>query len=138
MIYLALKNFAENFNIPVIILDSLWALIMFAFLACFMILVVLFLVLFERRLLAAFTVRKGPNRVGVQGIFQTIADAIKLLVKEDIIAHNANKILFTLAPILFFMPVMILFGLMPYSNYLYAITLLKRVGCIFLFYCSVG
>ena len=115
MIYLALKNFAENFNIPVIILDSLWALIMFAFLACFMILVVLFLVLFERRLLAAFTVRKGPNRVGVQGIFQTIADAIKLLVKEDIIAHNANKILFTLAPILFFMPVMILFGLMPYS-----------------------
>ena len=42
MIYLALKNFAENFNIPVIILDSLWALIMFAFLACFMILVVLF------------------------------------------------------------------------------------------------
>ncbi len=123
MIYDFLKTFAEGINIPSLIFESFWAVLMFAFLAAFMIIVVLFLVLFERKLLAAFTVRKGPNRVGLNGIFQTIADAIKLLIKEDISAYNTDKILFTLAPLIFFMPVMILFGLMPYTNLLYAVNI---------------
>jgi NADH:ubiquinone oxidoreductase subunit H len=69
----------------------------------------MFMVLCERRALALFTQRKGPNRVGVagfnlDGFFQTAADAVKLLLKEDITPKGADPIMFTLAPIIFFAP----------------------------------
>ncbi len=55
--------------------------------------------LFERRGLAIFTVRLGPNRVGPDGYLQTAADAVKLLFKEDITPRGADAFMFTLAPI---------------------------------------
>lgn len=64
----------------------------------------MFMVLFERRGLALFTVRSGPNRVGPDGFLQTAADAVKLLLKEDITPTGADAVLFTLAPIIFFAP----------------------------------
>jgi len=63
-----------------------------------------FMVLFERRGLALFTVRSGPNRVGPDGFLQTAADALKLLLKEDITPRGADIVLHTLAPITFFAP----------------------------------
>lgn len=68
-----------------------------------------FLVLNERKILALFTVRSGPNRVGPNGFLQTAADAVKLLFKEDITPKGADKILFTLAPVIFFGPTVIAF-----------------------------
>lgn len=67
------------------------------------------LVLFERKFLALLTTRLGPNRVGPNGLFQTFADALKLLFKEDIVPEKADKILFFLAPALFFTPSVIAF-----------------------------
>ncbi len=64
----------------------------------------MFMVLLERRGLALFTVRSGPNRVGPDGLFQTAADAVKLLFKEDITPKGADLVMFTLAPIIFFAP----------------------------------
>jgi len=64
----------------------------------------MFMVLLERRALAIFTVRKGPNRVGFDGYLQTMADAVKLLLKEDITPIGADAVMFTLAPIIFFAP----------------------------------
>jgi len=64
----------------------------------------MFMVLLERRALAIFTVRKGPNRVGPDGYLQTMADAVKLLLKEDITPTGADAVMFTLAPIIFFAP----------------------------------
>jgi NADH-quinone oxidoreductase subunit H len=64
----------------------------------------MFMVLLERRALAIFTVRKGPNRVGPDGYLQTMADAVKLLLKEDITPIGADAVMFTLAPIIFFAP----------------------------------
>lgn len=64
----------------------------------------MFMVLFERRGLALFTVRSGPNRVGLDGLLQTAADAVKLLFKEDITPRGADIAMFTLAPITFFAP----------------------------------
>ncbi len=69
----------------------------------------MFLVLLERKLLALLTTRLGPNRVGPNGVFQTFADALKLLFKEDIRPKEADKVLFTLAPIIFFAPSVIMF-----------------------------
>ncbi len=71
----------------------------------------MFMVLVERRGLALFTVRMGPNRVGPDGLLQTAADAVKLLFKEDIIPTGADGLLFTLAPIIFFAPS--IFGSIP-------------------------
>ncbi|PWT98774.1 MAG: NADH-quinone oxidoreductase subunit H [Candidatus Melainabacteria bacterium] len=71
----------------------------------------MFMVLAERRALALFTVRKGPNRVGPDGFLQTLADALKLLFKEDITPRGADAFMFTLAPIIFFAPS--IFGALP-------------------------
>ena len=68
-----------------------------------------FLVLNERKILALLTVRYGPNRVGPNGFLQTVADAVKLLFKEDITPKGADKMLFTLAPVIFFAPGVIAF-----------------------------
>ncbi len=68
-----------------------------------------FLVLNERKILALLTVRVGPDRVGPNGFLQTAADAIKLLFKEDIIPKGADRLLFNLAPVIFFGPTTIAF-----------------------------
>lgn len=91
-------------------------LLPFCIVAAALIVIVIFLVLMERKVLAFFTQRKGPNRVGPWGLFQTIADAIKLLCKENITPVGAEKFMFTLAPLLAFIPVMVVWGLIPFSS----------------------
>src|SRR5712672_459488 len=59
-----------------------------------------YITLVERKVLADFQVRLGPMRVGPHGLLQPIADALKLLLKEDIIPADADKALFWFAPII--------------------------------------
>ena len=73
------------------------------------------LVWFERRLLGWMQQRQGPNRVGPQGLLQPIADGIKLLLKEDIIPFNVDKLLYITAPIVMLIPALVTAGVIPWS-----------------------
>ena len=103
-------------NIPEIVGDITFPILPFCIIAIAIILVVLFLVLLERKILALFTQRKGPNRVGLWGLLQTCADAIKLLTKQNIDIKGSDRFLFNVAPIVVFVPAMLLWGLIPYSS----------------------
>ncbi|MBI4352919.1 MAG: NADH-quinone oxidoreductase subunit NuoH [Candidatus Omnitrophica bacterium] len=73
----------------------------------------LFLVWMERRVAARFQLRRGPIHVGWQGSLQTLADALKLLSKELVFPHEANKFLYLLAPLLAFAPIVCAFVILP-------------------------
>lgn len=114
-LYFLYIEFLKKHNIPQLFGDITFYVIPFCIVAVALILVVLFLVLAERKLLGFFTQRKGPNRVGFWGILQTIADAFKLLCKENITPDKSDKFLFNLAPILVFIPMFAALGILPYS-----------------------
>jgi len=69
--------------------------------------------LLERRILAFLQQRVGPNRAGPLGLFQPVADAVKLIFKEDIIPDNADKPVYYLAPMLKAIPVLIIVAVIP-------------------------
>ena len=72
-----------------------------------------FLVLAERRVSAWIQNRVGPNRVGPGGLLQPVADVVKLLFKEEIIPARADKVLYSLGPLLAFAPAAIAFSVIP-------------------------
>jgi len=72
-----------------------------------------YLTLFERRAIARFQVRIGPNRAGPWGLLQPVADGVKLIFKEELIPDQADKPLFLLAPIITVVPVLILLAVVP-------------------------
>lgn len=78
--------------------------------------VVPMLVLLERRVAAFIQNRVGPNRVGPQGLFQPLADVLKLLFKEDLYPRNVDRVLYILGPVLAFVPVALSFAAMPVAR----------------------
>ena len=69
----------------------------------------------ERRIVARMQNRIGPNRVGPFGALQGFADLVKLVTKEDLIPSNADKMIFSLAPIMIMAPALMMFAVMPFS-----------------------
>ena len=74
-----------------------------------------YVTLFERRVLAKFQVRIGPNRAGKQGLLQPVADALKLIFKEELIPEKADKLIFVLAPVITMIPALIITGVVPWG-----------------------
>jgi NADH-quinone oxidoreductase subunit H len=70
----------------------------------------------ERKILGRMQNRYGPNRVGPFGLFQPIADGIKMLVKEDIVPARADKIVHFLAPVLIAATAILALGVIPYGR----------------------
>ena len=78
-----------------------------------LLLVASYLVWLERKLLARLQIRLGPNRAGIFGLLQPIADAIKLLTKEDIVPTQADPFIFRLAPAVVAVTAMMMFAVVP-------------------------
>ncbi|MCZ7552775.1 MAG: NADH-quinone oxidoreductase subunit NuoH [Anaerolineales bacterium] len=75
----------------------------------------IFLVWVERKVVARFQDRLGPNRLGPFGLIQPLADVIKLLIKEDITPVGADRVLYNIAPILALATVLVLWAVIPFS-----------------------
>ncbi|MGH3336194.1 MAG: NADH-quinone oxidoreductase subunit NuoH [Nocardioides sp.] len=81
----------------------------------FLVLMTLFTIYAERRVVARMQHRIGPNRVGPAGLLQSLADGIKLALKEDIIPKAADRAVFILAPVLSTGPAFISFAVIPFG-----------------------
>ena len=77
--------------------------------------VIAYVTLLERKFAARMQNRIGPYRVGPRGLLQPIADAVKLLIKEDLVPDKADRRIFNLAPIVFMVPCFLLFASMPFA-----------------------
>src|ERR1035438_6885482 len=78
-----------------------------------------YIVLLERKVLADFQVRLGPMRVGPHGLLQPIADALKLLLKEDIIPAESDKAIFWFAPCVSTITALTAFSVLPFARTIY-------------------
>lgn len=76
---------------------------------------VTYMVLLERKVIAWTQSRLGPMRVGPYGILQPVADAVKLMIKEDITPARADKWVFTVAPIIAMVPALIVYAVIPFG-----------------------
>jgi NADH-quinone oxidoreductase subunit H len=84
-------------------------------LASFLLFLDIFLVWVERKVVARFQDRVGPNRLGPYGLIQPLADIIKLLIKEDITPEGADRVVYNLSPILALATVLLLWAVIPFA-----------------------
>ncbi len=119
-------GFIDTYVLPTaIIVAQIFALVVPLLVA------VAYLTYFERRVIGAIQLRKGPNVVGPFGLFQPFADAIKLLAKETILPAGANKIIFLIAPMLTFVLSLIAWAVIPVGAGLVLADI--NVGILYLF-----
>jgi len=91
----------------------------------------LFLTYYERRAIARMQDRIGPNRVGPEGIFQPVADGVKMFTKEDIVPTAADRWVHLIAPCVVVAPTMLMFAVVPWGPGMVPVDL--NVGLLFFF-----
>ncbi len=97
-------------------MDIIEPLVKIVFVFLTLLTTVSYLVLVERRVSAFIQNRIGPNRVGPAGLFQPVADIVKLFLKEDIVPKAANKFVHSLAPLISLVVAMTTFAVIPFGN----------------------
>ncbi|KIC47085.1 NADH:ubiquinone oxidoreductase subunit H [Ruegeria sp. ANG-S4] len=131
---------ADFFNTPggvaLIVLAQVIAVVAFVMIS------LLFLVYGDRKIWAAVQMRRGPNVVGAYGLLQTVADALKYVVKEVVIPAGADRTVFILAPLTSFVLAMIAWAVIPFNDgwvlsdinvailYVFAVSSLEVYGVI--------
>jgi NADH-quinone oxidoreductase subunit H len=115
-----LWNMSQNgqFNTPILCADSpgcsFWHPIIYSALLLFVLLTgFAYTTLLERKFIAFFQQRSGPNRVGPWGLLQPAADGLKLIFKEDIMPSSAYKWVYLLAPMLKAVPILVVMAVIP-------------------------
>lgn len=78
--------------------------------------IMLFLIWLERRAVARIQIRRGPNRLGPFGLLQPLADALKLMQKEAIAPRLGDRVVYTLAPLVIFIPTLLVFAVLPFGD----------------------
>ena len=92
--------------------------------------VVTYTIYFERKVIGWMQWRIGPNRVGPLGLLQTVADVLKLLIKEDVVPAKADRNIFLIAPIIAFFPSFMVLAVIPFSA-THIFTAASNVGLLY-------
>ncbi|MGD0219866.1 MAG: NADH-quinone oxidoreductase subunit NuoH [Acidimicrobiales bacterium] len=82
----------------------------------FLLVSVMLMIWFERKVISDMQNRIGPNRAGKFGVLQTLADGIKLFFKEDLLPDRADRVVFRLAPLLSAVPAFLIFSIVPFGG----------------------
>ena len=103
---------------PLLIGDLLWTPLIIVLVKVVVIFAVgllgtMFMVWFERKIIAGMQNRVGPNKAGPFGMLQTLADGMKLIFKEDFLPDRANRIVYRMAPFLAFVPAFVVWAVIP-------------------------
>lgn len=96
--------------------DPWWLIVIKAvFCFAFAMLTVLFSIVWERKVVAWMQLRIGPNRHGPWGMLQSLADGVKLMLKEDLVVKGADKVVYILAPVVSAIPAFMAFAVIPFG-----------------------
>src|SRR5579862_3414684 len=117
-----------------IVLNIIHFIVTFGFAMTFLALAAMLLVYTERKIQGFAQDRWGPLHYGPQGILLAIIDPLKLFLKEDVQAGQTDSIVFRLAPVVFFAPVVTAFVVLPFSPYLTA----SAIGTGIIFYVALS
>lgn len=118
----SIQNFLIFFSLALMLLFSILGFVTYAILA-------------ERKVMGFMQLRYGPNHVGGRwGLLQTVADVLKLLIKEDIIPRAADRPLFILAPIIAFTPAFMVLAVIPFTESLH----FADIGIGLLYYIAIS
>lgn len=110
-----LSSFLARF-LPPWAVDLVMMLLTIVCLIVFVLGTLMFINWLERKTVGRFQDRYGPNRVGPLGILQFVADAIKMLTKEDITPANADRVIFNLAPVMVVVPTFLVLAVLPFGR----------------------
>ena len=130
-LYVLWSSLAERLELPGSITDLAAMLFVGVVVLVFMLVLCLFLVYLERKVSAHIQHRIGPMRVGPHGILQTVADAVKILMKEDIVPKKADYLLHLLSPGIVFLSCFMAFLIIPFGDRLIVKDL--DIGALYLF-----
>ena len=102
--------FSTNLGVAVLLLAQCLLVVGFVMIS------LLFLVYGDRKIWAAVQMRRGPNVVGVWGLLQSVADALKYVVKEIVIPAGADRPVFLLAPLISFVLAILAWAVIPFNS----------------------
>ncbi len=127
-------NLLAMINLPPAVGQILLYLIGVAVIATVALVITIFNTWLERKIAARLQDRVGPNRVGPWGLLQPIADALKMLTKEDTTPAGADKIAYNVAPILAVVSVLLIWAVVPFTSQWYG----TRLNVAVLYIAAVG
>ncbi len=113
--YGPIYNFFQSLGVE-LILKIIIMLVEIAVLFVFVLVTVMFLTWMERKVVAMVQARYGPMVTGPRGLLQPVMDGVKLIGKEDIIPEKADRLIFTLAPFIVFVPALLVFIPLPFGD----------------------
>ena len=125
-----LMGLFTGWGMPQVLASILTQLIGIVVLVTIMLVIDILLVWIERKVVARFQDRLGPNRVGPFGLIQPFADIIKLFIKENITPEGVDKVVYNLAPVLSVFSVLILWAIIPLAPAIIGVDL--NVGLLYL------
>ena len=129
-----LTSWLQSLGLSPVSADLLLLILQWTCLVGIITLNVLILIWLERKVAGFIQMRLGPNRLGPFGVFQTIADTLKLLTKEDIIPSQTDKLIFKTAPMFFIVIAVLLYAVIPMGKDMAVVDL--NVGLFY--FISVG